>query len=249
MKNIILTGLIALLLIPSLNSFAQKKEKKKEAENKQLLTSRMDSVNYIIGTNIGADFKSNSIDIRPEILLKGIIDGTTGNDSLIKEADKQRIMMDFQKEIMAKMEQKKKVEGEKGKAEGLAFLENNKKDPSVKVTASGLQYKVIKAGAGDFPKITDKVTVNYEGKLINGKIFDSSYKRGQPASFPLSGVIKGWTEGLQLMQKGGEYELYIPSELAYGETGTRDIPGNSVLIFKIELLNIEAAKEQEHEQK
>ena len=168
MKNIILTGLIALLLIPSLNSFAQKKEKKKEGESKQLLTSKMDSVNYIIGTNIGADFKSNSIDIRPEILLKGIIDGTTGNDSLIKEADKQRIMMDFQKEIMAKMEQKKKVEGEKGKAEGLAFLENNKKDPSVKVTASGLQYKVIKAGAGDFPKITDKVTVNYEGKLING---------------------------------------------------------------------------------
>jgi len=136
------------------------------------------------------------------------------------------------------MQQKQAEDAQKTKVEGDAFLEMNKKDPAVKVTASGLQYKVIKEGSGAHPLATDEVEVHYEGKLINGTIFDSSYERGQPVSFPLNQVIPGWTEGVQLMTPGSIYMFYIPSDLAYGPQGSRDIPGNSVLIFKVELISI-----------
>jgi FKBP-type peptidyl-prolyl cis-trans isomerase FklB len=136
------------------------------------------------------------------------------------------------------MEQKQKEAGEKNKTEGTKFLEENKKKEGVKTTASGLQYKVLKEGNGAQPKATDTVTVNYRGTLINGTEFDSSYKRGQPATFPVNGVIKGWTEALQLMKVGSKYQLFIPSNLAYGERAVSpDLAANSTLIFEVELMD------------
>jgi FKBP-type peptidyl-prolyl cis-trans isomerase len=144
-------------------------------------------------------------------------------------------MAQFEKD----MEQKQKEAGEKNKTEGTKFLEENKNKPGVKTTASGLQYKVIKDGTGPQPKATDMVTVNYRGTLIDGTEFDSSYKRGQPATFPLNGVIKGWTEGLQLMKVGSKYQFFVPSNLAYGERSVGpDIAANATLIFEVELQDV-----------
>src|SRR5256886_16774725 len=144
-------------------------------------------------------------------------------------------MAQFEKD----MEQKQKQAGEKNKTEGAKFLEENKKKPGVKTTASGLEYKVEKEGSGPQPKPTDMVTVNYRGTLIDGAEFDSSYKRGEPATFPVTGVIKGWTEALQLMKVGSKYQLFIPPNLAYGERAMGpDISPNSTLIFEVELMSI-----------
>ena len=140
------------------------------------------------------------------------------------------------------MEDKQKVVGEKNAADATKFLAENKKKDGVKTTASGLQYKVMKDGAGAQPKETDTVTVNYRGTLINGTEFDSSYKRGQPATFPVNGVIKGWTEALQLMKPGSKYQLFIPADLAYGARAVGpDITPNSALIFEVELLEVKPA--------
>jgi FKBP-type peptidyl-prolyl cis-trans isomerase FklB len=149
-------------------------------------------------------------------------------------------MVAFQKEMMAKQAEVAK----KNKAEGEAFLAENKKKEGVKTLPSGLQYKVIKAGTGKKPKSTDTVTAHYRGTLINGTEFDSSYKRGQPATFPVSGgMIPGWTEALQLMEEGAKWQLFIPSNLAYGEKGAgRDIGPNATLIFEIELVSIQEKK-------
>jgi FKBP-type peptidyl-prolyl cis-trans isomerase len=148
-------------------------------------------------------------------------------------------MSKFQQDLQTKQQAKMSQEAEVNKAAGKAFLDENKKKAGVQVTASGLQYEVVKEGTGKMPIAASKVTVNYEGKLINGKIFDSSYDRGQTASFPLNGVIKGWTEGLQLMKEGAIYNFYIPSDLGYGDRGNQAIPGGSTLIFKVELIKVE----------
>jgi FKBP-type peptidyl-prolyl cis-trans isomerase FklB len=131
-----------------------------------------------------------------------------------------------------------KVQGEKNKKEGEAFLAENKKKDGVKTLPSGLQYKVLAEGKGKTPKATDTVTVHYRGTLTDGTEFDSSYKRNQPASFPVNGVIKGWTEALQLMKEGSKWQLFIPASLAYGEPGRPGIPPNSVLIFDVELISV-----------
>src|SRR5436189_6158635 len=152
------------------------------------------------------------------------------NPDQIKE-----VMTTFEKD----MEQKQKQAGEKNKTEGAKFLEENKKKPGVKTTASGLEYKVEKEGSGPQPKPTDMVTVNYRGTLIDGTEFDSSYKRGQPATFPVTGVIKGWTEALQLMKVGSKYQVVVPSNLAYGERAMGpDIGPNATLIFEVELQDV-----------
>jgi len=160
----------------------------------------------------------------------------------------QETMIAFQKEMMAKWEEI----GKKNKADGEAFLAGNKKKEGVKTLPDGLEYKVINAGTGKKPKADDTVTVNYRGTLINGTEFDSSYKRGQPATFPVSGgMIKGWSEALQLMQEGAKWELFIPSNLAYGERGMGGIIGpNATLIFEVELVSIkEKTQENKSESK
>jgi len=177
------------------------------------------------------------VDVIPDMLAAGIKDAIAGKPQLNPDQIKE-VMTTFEKD----MEQKQKEAGEKNKAEGTKFLEENKKKEGVKTTASGLQYKVIKDGNGAQPKKTDTVTVNYRGTLINGTEFDSSYKRGQPATFPVSGVIPGWSEALQLMKVGSKYQLFVPSNLAYGERSVGpDIGANSTLLFEVELLDAKPA--------
>ena len=209
-------------------------------QEKLVLKNQKEKVSYIIGMDIGSNLKKQSIDIDSNILAKGVKDALAGTKPLLTEQEIQETMMAFQKEMMAKQAEVAK----KNKAEGEAFLTENKKKEGVKTLLSGLQYKVIKAGTGKKPKSTDTVTAHYRGTLINGTEFDSSYKRGQPATFPVSGgMIPGWTEALQLMEEGAKWQLFIPPNLAYGEQGAgRDIGPNATLIFEIELVSIQEKK-------
>jgi FKBP-type peptidyl-prolyl cis-trans isomerase FklB len=203
-------------------------------EKSPQLKDQKDKVSYSIGMQIGFNLGRQKVDINPDILAAGIKDAIAGKPQLTTDQVKD-IMAQFEKD----MEQKQKELGEKNKTEGAKYLEENKKKSGVKTTASGLQYKVIKDGTGAQPKATDMVTVNYRGTLIDGTEFDSSYKRGQPATFPVNGVIKGWTEALQLMKQGSKYQLFIPSTLAYGERAMGpDIGPNSTLIFEVELQDV-----------
>jgi FKBP-type peptidyl-prolyl cis-trans isomerase FklB len=210
------------------------------AQENLVLKNQKDKISYIIGMDIGTNLKKQSIDIDSNILAKGVKDVLAGTKPLLTEQEIQETMVAFQKEMMAKQAEVAK----KNKAEGEVFLTENKKKEGVKSLLSGLQYKVIKAGTGKKPKSTDTVTAHYRGTLINGTEFDSSYKRGQPATFPVSGgMIPGWTEALQLMEEGAKWQLFIPSNLAYGEQGAgRDIGPNATLIFEIELVSIQEKK-------
>jgi FKBP-type peptidyl-prolyl cis-trans isomerase FklB len=228
MKRFILIFAAFLLTLPL---FAQEKSPP--------LKDQKDKVSYSIGLNIGSNLGRQNVEINPEALTAGVKDAIAGKPQLTQDQIKE-VMTAFEKD----MQQKQKAAGEKSAAEGKTFLEENKKKEGVKTTASGLQYKVIKEGTGVQPKATDTVTVNYRGTLIDGKEFDSSYKRGQPATFPLNGVIKGWTEGLQLMKTGSKYQLFVPPDLAYGErTVGPDLAPNSTLIFEVELLDAKPAAE------
>jgi FKBP-type peptidyl-prolyl cis-trans isomerase FklB len=208
-----------------------------------VLKSQKDKISYVIGMDMGSNFKKQSIDIDPDILVRGIKDGLSGGKSLLTEQEVLEITTAFQKEMMAKQEELNKKLGEKNKKEGEVFLAENKKKEGVKTLPSGLQYKVIKAGTGKKPKLTDTVTTNYRGTLIDGTEFDSSYRRGQAASFPVNGVIPGWTEALQLMEEGAKWQLFVPPNLAYGDRGAgRQIGPNATLIFEVELISIQQKK-------
>lgn len=209
------------------------------AEEQPVLKDQKDKVSYSIGTDIANNLKKQSIDVDPDLLARGIKDAYSGSKPLLTEKEVHDTLTAFQKEMMAKMQEKQKKAGEKNKVDGEAFLAENKKKEGVKTLPSGLQYSVIKEGAGKMPKATDTVTVNYKGTLIDGTEFDSSYRRGQPVSFPVNGVIAGWTEALQLMKEGSKWQLFIPSSLAYGEKGAGNTIGpNAVLIFEVELISI-----------
>ena len=219
---------IAVLSLASL-SFGQDKSQLKDLKDK---------VSYSIGLNVGANFKKQGQELNPDALLAGVKDALSGKTPALNENELKETMEAWSKQ----MEDKQKVVGEKNAAHATKFLAENKKKDGVKTTASGLQYKVMKEGGGAQPKETDTVTVNYRGTLINGAEFDSSYKRGQPATFPVNGVIKGWTEALQLMKTGSKYQLFIPADLAYGARAVGpDITPNSALIFEVELLEVKPA--------
>jgi FKBP-type peptidyl-prolyl cis-trans isomerase FklB len=240
MKNIIL-AIILLLFSSGEALFAQKsnkKETKKDTKPVLILTNFSDTISYMIGTDIARSLKQNNLQVNQEILFQGIRDGMNGKDTLFTKEQFNTYMQRLQKELRKKMEEEQAKEAERNKAIGKKWLEDNKKKPGVMETASGLQYKVIKEGQGPKPGPNSTVKVHYEGRLIDGKIFDSSYDRGEPLELSLSNVIKGWTEGLQLMPVGSIYELYIPSELGYGDRSLPNIPAGSVLIFKVELLDI-----------
>ena len=213
------------------------------SEENLVLKSQKDKISYIIGMDIGRNLQKGSIDFDPDILAKGIKDALSGGKPLLAEQEIRETTAVFQKELMAKQEEVAKKLGEKNKKEGEAFLAENKKKEGIKTLPSGLQYKVIKEGTGKKPKITDTVTTHYRGTLIDGIEFDSSYRRGKPASFPVNGVIPGWTEALQLMGEGAKWQLFVPPNLAYGERGAgRDIGPNATLIFEIELISIQEKK-------
>lgn len=196
-------------------------------------------VSYSIGLDIGKNLKQSEIDVELEALMRGIKDATTDSTPLLTQAQIQETMQKFQQEMMNKQNEKANAMSDKNKTAGEAFLAENAKKEGVITLPSGLQYKVIKAGTGKKPKATDEVTTHYRGTLIDGTEFDSSYKRGQPTSFPVNGVIAGWTEALQLMPVGSKWQLFIPSNLAYGPRGAGGTIGpNATLIFDIELLAI-----------
>jgi len=209
------------------------------AQEKPDLKNPKQRASYAIGTDIGANFKRQDIDLDPKALAAGIADALAGKLALTDDEIKQTLN-DFKTEMMAKMEAKQKVSGDKNIKDGEAFLAANAKKDGVKTTASGLQYKVIKSGTGKTPKASDTVKVHYHGTLTDGTVFDSSVERGEPISFPVGGVIPGWTEALQLMKEGDKWQLVIPSKLAYAERGAGGKIGpNSTLIFDVELLSIE----------
>ena len=209
------------------------------AQEKLVLKDQKDKISYIIGMDIGNNLKKQSISVNPKILAKGIEDALSGAKHLLAEQEVQETMMAFQKEMMAKQAEVAK----KNKTEGEAFLAENKKKEGVKTLPSGVQYKVMKAGNGKKPKSNDTVAVHYRGTLIDGTEFDSSYKRGQPATLQVSGVIPGWTEALQLMVEGAKWQLFIPSNLAYCERGAGGVIGpNATLIFEVELISIQEKK-------
>jgi len=190
--------------------------------------------------NIGQDFKSQNMDVDPDLLLMGLKDTLSGKELQLTEEEMVQEIQNFQQEMQAKMAAEMEVKAAENKASGEAFLAENAKQEGVVVTESGLQYKIIEPGQGDSPGPADVATVHYRGTLIDGTQFDSSYDRGQPASFPVGGVIPGWTEALQLMKPGAKWQLVIPAELAYGERGAgQDIGPNSTLLFDVELISVE----------
>lgn len=204
----------------------------------ELLPVDMEKVSYAIGAQLGQNFKQQEVDIRLEPFIRGIKDALSGGNLELTEQQIQQLMMNFGQQMRMKQQEKQKAEAAKNLVAGKDFLEKNKTKEGVKVLPSGLQYKILKEGTGKTPTAEDKVKTHYKGTLIDGTEFDSSYKRNQPAEFAVKGVIKGWTEALQLMKEGSKWQLYIPPDLAYGERGNRNIPGNSTLIFEVELLEI-----------
>lgn len=205
----------------------------------QTLKSQKEKLSYAMGVDMGNNLKRQSIDIDPDVLARGLKDSLLGGKTLMNDAEILEVKNTFQREMMKKQEEERKKLSETNKKEGAAFLEENKKKEGFKTLPSGLQYKVIAEGNGKSPKTTDTVTVNYRGTLIDGTEFDSSYKRGQPATFPVNGVIPGWTEALQLMNEGAKWQIVIPSNLAYDEKGAGNSIGpNAVLVFEVELISV-----------
>jgi len=210
------------------------------AQESQVFKSEKEKLSYGMGMEIANNLKRQSFDLDVDLFMKGLKDALSGGKTLMTEKDAREALMAFQKEMMAKQKEAAKVSGEKNKKEGEAFLAENKKKEGVITLPSGLQYKVIKPGTGKKPSPTDKVKVNYRGALIDGTEFDSSYKRGEPASFPVKGVIPGWTEALQLMEEGAKWQVFVPSNLAYGERGAgASIGPNATLVFEVELISIQ----------
>jgi FKBP-type peptidyl-prolyl cis-trans isomerase len=202
------------------------------------LDSQRDKVSYTIGVFSGNNLKKQSIDIDPDIMAKGIKDSLSGGKMLLTDQEMSEVMDALQKEMTIKQSEKRNVLAEKNKKEGEDFLAENKTKEGVKTLPSGVQYKVVKEGTGKNPKVTDGVVAHYRGTLIDGTEFDSSYQRNEPATFKLDQVIKGWTEAVVLMKEGSKWQIFIPSNLAYGENGAGPIGPNATLVFDVELIKI-----------
>ena len=199
----------------------------------------LDKISHVIGWTMGMNFRKDNIQINQDVLLTGLKDGIGNVPSAVSETEAREAMAAIQQQLQAKALEEQKQLSTKNREAGTAFLEANKAKTGVQTTASGLQYKVITEGTGELPKDTDTVMVNYRGSLIDGKEFDSSYKRGEPAKFPVSGLIPGVSEALRLMKVGSKWEICIPPDLAYGDQQAGpDIGPGSTLIFELEMLSI-----------
>jgi FKBP-type peptidyl-prolyl cis-trans isomerase len=260
----VLVGITLLALCVSPLSFAAEEAKapKKETATKEVkasaepaapkdekapageLKTSSQKLSYAAGMDLAASVPKELKDqLDLELFFRGFKDIIQGNKTLLTTEQTGEIKKEFFANMQAQQAEKSKLAGEKNVKEGEAYLAKNKTKQGVLTTSSGLQYEAIKEGAGPSPKASDQVSVHYRGTLIDGTEFDSSYKRNEPATFPVGGVIPGWTEGLQLMKAGGKYHLVIPSKLAYGERGAGPIGPNAVLVFDVELLKIEKAPE------
>ena len=231
--------LIALLLLASpLTATAADEPAAKDAPK-----AKKDDISYSIGMDIGATLKRQSLELDADALAAGLKDVLSGAKTKFTEEQSRAILTEFQQELRAKAEAQTGQLGEKNKKDGEAFLAENKKKPGVKTLPSGLQYKVLTKGKGKQPKPTDTVTAHYRGTLINGTEFDSSHQRGEPATFPVTGLIAGWTEALQLMPIGSKWQLFVPGELAYGPRAASELIGpNATLVFEVELLSAQESE-------
>ena len=209
------------------------------ASGTNVLKDEKARLSYAIGMSMGHTLESQEIEVDADLTARGITDMLSSNTTLLTTEQMRQTLMAFQREFAAQQQKKREELAAKSKAEGEAFLATNKNNPGIVTLPDGLQYRVITNGTGAMPTNTDIVTVNYRGTLLNGTEFDSSYKRGQPAKFPVRNVIPGWTEALLKMKVGSRWQLFIPSNLAYGERGRPTIPPDSVLIFEVELLSAE----------
>ena len=203
------------------------------ADGTNILGDEKSRVSYAIGMMLGHNWQQQGLEIDPDIAAHAIKDVQAGGTTLLSQTEMQETLTSFQQTFKIKQQKMQAEKAVKNKAEGAAFLATNKNNSAVITLPDGLQYTVLAEGAGASPSANDVVSVNYRGTLLDGTEFDSSYKRGQPASFPVNGVIHGWTEALQLMKPGSKWKLFIPSDLAYGENGQRGIPPNSVLVFEV----------------
>ncbi len=234
---------LALISMLSTQALAQDDAKSEDKKPDETESIKKDA-SYVIGRNIGESIVGQNLDVDVDILVSALKEALAGKESRLSEEEMIAVMQKLQQQMAAKAAEEAKAAAAANLKKGEAFLLANGKKEGVMTTKSGLQYRVVKKGDGASPLASDEVTVHYEGRLINNKVFDSSIKRGQPATFPVNGVIKGWTEALQLMKEGAEYELYIPAELAYGTRGAgQDIGPNEVLIFKVSLIKVKKAGE------
>ena len=221
-------------------SSAAKAGTAKPATAAPALSTPKEKISYAIGADLGNKLKSSSIHVDPTILTRALKDTLTGAKSAMTDEEIRATLTDLTKDLQAKQATLNKEKSEKNKKDGEAFLTANKTKEGVVALPSGLQYKILKAGTGPKPTAADTVVCNYKGTLIDGKEFDSSYKRGQPATFPVGGVIKGWTEALQLFV-GSTWQLFIPSDLAYGDRQAGpDITPGATLVFEVGLVSIQA---------
>ncbi len=208
------------------------------AEEKPKLTDLKDRVSYSLGYTFGENLKKQGVEINLDVYTAGFRDATAGKERVLSQEEIQAVIYELQRRQAASRQKDLQEQGARNLAAGKAFLEENKKHDGMKVLPSGLQYKVLEEGSGKMPVGQDTVTVNYRGTLIDGTEFDSSLKRGQPATFRANEVIKGWTEALQLMKEGAKWQLFIPPELGYGEHGNAVIGPNSVLVFEVVLISV-----------
>ncbi|NQV38615.1 MAG: FKBP-type peptidyl-prolyl cis-trans isomerase [Candidatus Marinimicrobia bacterium] len=204
------------------------------------IETHIDSISYSIGMDIATSFTQQSVDVNPEVFVQGFTTKYKGDSTLFNEEEMRAVLTSFRNELRQKQQDVSKMKSENNKKAGDEFLVENGQKDGVVETESGLQYKVLTSADGPSPVVSDKVTVHYTGRLLDGSVFDSSVERGEPASFRVDGVIKGWTEALQLMRVGEKWELYIPGHIAYAERGSGGKIGpNQLLIFEVELLGIE----------
>lgn len=217
-----------------------------QATTDQIASQPVDKskLSYSIGVDLGENFKTQGIEVDPEMLVKGMRDAIAGNQLTFTKEQMTATLIAFQKQLIAKQQSAFNSAASKNEQEGKAFIEANKAKPGVVTTTSGLQYKVVTPGTGTHPSDTDVVTVDYSGSFINGQVFDSSYKRGKPVTFPVNEVIPGWVEVIKLMQPGATYEVVVPSSLAYGDRGLGNVIGpKQTLLFKIHLITVKPASQ------
>jgi FKBP-type peptidyl-prolyl cis-trans isomerase FklB len=228
MKRILITAVLAVVAI-GVSLAAEKPDLKNEH----------DKISYSVGYQVGGDFRRQGVELDPDLLVKGMQDAMSGGKPLMTQEEMNKTLVDLKRKVVTAQREEQKKAAEKNMAEGKKFLEGNARKDGVTTLPSGLQYKVTAKGTGASPKKTDSVTVHYKGTLIDGTEFDSSYKRGKPATFRVDGVIAGWTEALQLMKPGAKWQLFIPANLAYGERGAGSRIGpNRTLIFEVELIKV-----------
>ena len=232
--KVILCTLVGAIVIGCQNT----NEESADSDSKVPSTEK-EKISYAIGVNMAQSISEISDEIDMSMLYRGISDKAQGKDLLVSNEEAQPLLQTFTQKLMAREQEKITRSAQKNLEEGQAYLENNKAIEGIITTESGLQYRVLKEGDGKSPKKSDRITVHYKGTKLDGTVFDSSYERGEPATFQVDQVIKGWTEGVQLMKEGGKYKLFIPANLAYGGSGAgQEIGPNEALIFEVELLEV-----------